>query len=269
MKNVVTSLDSCLFDTHCHFDFDDFGDEEQRQSIWASCKQKGIQRLLIPGVSPQQWDQSFRITQLLPGILMGVGVHPWWLKDVSHRILTDGHLEQMHSLLNRSACVAVGECGLDAMIGLTVKEQTPAFEQQLALACELDMPLIVHVRKTHNETLALLKRYQSSAGGVIHGFTGSAELAQQYWGLGFYLGIGGSITYPRANKTRQAVQAMPLESLLLETDAPDMPLNGFQGQINTPLKVLKVAEALSGLKELPLDLVCNTTTENAYRLFAL
>lgn len=269
MKNVSTSLDSCLFDTHCHFDFDDFGDEKQRQSIWASCQQQGIHHLLIPGVSPQHWDQSFRITQLLSGIFMGVGVHPWWLKDMPHRILTDGHLEQMHSLLSQPACVAMGECGLDAMIELTVKEQTPVFEQQLALACELEVPLVIHVRKTHNETLTLLKRYKPSAGGVIHGFTGSKELALQYWGLGFYIGIGGSITYPRANKTRQAVQAMPLDSLLLETDAPDMPLNGLQGKINTPLNVKKVAEALSELKKLPLSLVCNTTTENAYRLFQL
>jgi len=258
-----------LFDSHCHFDFDEFGGEVERANLWAQCQSEGLNHLLIPGVSPQQWPHAFRLAKSLSGLVMAVGVHPWWVKDMPNMMLDDSQLEQMHYYINSSYCVAIGECGLDAMIDLTVKDQQPIFEQQTQFACESGRPLIIHVRKTHSETLTLLKRYQPSAGGVIHGFTGSEDLARQYWALGFYLGVGGSITYPRANKTRQAIQSMPMESLLLETDAPDMPLNGYQGQINTPRYLSKVAKSLAGLKGIPLDVVCKITTENAHRLFIL
>ncbi len=120
-----------------------------------------------------------------------------------------------------------------------------------------------------NETLQLLARLKPAGGGVIHGFTGSLDLARQYWALGFYLGVGGSITYPRANKTRQALASMPLESLLLETDAPDMPLNGFQGTPNSPLKIVNIAQALAALRTETIEDIARQTTENAHQLFNL
>ncbi|WP_439135848.1 TatD family hydrolase, partial [Pseudomaricurvus sp.] len=114
-----------------------------------------------------------------------------------------------------------------------------------------------------------LSHYQPSAGGVIHGFSGSIEQAQQYWRLGFYLGVGGTITYERAKKTRRAIAGMPLESLLLETDAPDMPLDGFQGQPNTPLRLPRIAQCLAELRKAPLADIQKQTAQNTRTLFSL
>ncbi len=258
-----------LFDSHCHFDFDTFGDAEHRKALWQECRQKGINRLLIPGIAPNQWGVAYSITEALEDIYMAVGVHPWWLESIDGDSISEELLNTVKYYLAQPACLAVGECGLDAVINTDFSKQLSIFEQQIELACEVSLPLIIHVRKTHNETLRLLSRYRPKAGGVIHAFSGSAELAKQYWNLGFYLGIGGGITYPRANKTRTAVQEVPLESLLLETDAPDMPLYGFQGQANSPLHLLDIAQVLAELRQEPIARICELTSANANRLFNL
>jgi len=272
MKLSSSSLPSSsisLFDSHCHFDFDVFGDVGERERLWENCQLAGVQQLLVPGVEPEQWDLSYTLTESLSGLVMSAGVHPWWVKKLNGNILDSAQLKQLEQCLSRDKCVAVGECGLDASIELGLDKQQAIFEQQIQLACHLGLPLVIHVRKTHNETLKLLSHYRPKAGGVIHGFTGSIDLARRYWKLGFYLGIGGSITYPRANKTRETVKLMPLQSLLLETDAPDMPLKGFQGEPNSPLKLRGVAHALADLRGDTLETVCHTTTENSRRLFML
>lgn len=258
-----------MFDSHCHFDFDDFGDSAQRDRLWLDCQSKDIQQLLIPGIEPAQWARAYALTERLQGIFMSAGVHPWWVEKINGNILTATQLIELENYLLREKCVAVGECGMDALIEFGLDKQHAIFEQQIQLACQLELPLIIHVRKTHNETLALLTRYRPKVGGVIHGFTGSLDLARRYWALGFYLGIGGSITYPRANKTRETVKKMPLESLLLETDAPDMPLNGFQGQANSPLKLTAVAQTLANLRHDTVENIGNVTAKNTRQLFML
>ncbi|MFT6388683.1 MAG: TatD DNase family protein, partial [Cellvibrionaceae bacterium] len=194
---------------------------------------------------------------------------PWRLNSLEGKVLDSAQLTQLEYYLSQEKCVAVGECGLDALIESGLDKQQAIFEQQIQIACKLELPLIIHVRKTHNETLKLLSHYRPKAGGVIHGFTGSVDLAQRYWSLGFYLGIGGSITYPRANKTRKTVKGMPLESLLLETDAPDMPLSGFQGEPNSPLRLPDIAHALAELRQDTFESICHVTTENSRQLFML
>jgi TatD DNase family protein len=256
-----------LFDSHCHFDFSVFA--EKRVAIWAECQRQSIDRLLIPGIYPEQWSQIDSIAQQLSGISMAVGVHPWWIGEMQSLQLTPQQLDVMHRYLQLPRCVAIGECGLDKLIDTSIEQQTVVFEQQLQLSCDVYKPLIIHVRKTHNEMLQLLLRYRPKAGGVIHGFSGSIELAQRYWQLGFYLGVGGAMTYPRATKTRAAIKAMPIEALVLETDAPDMPLAGFQGQANSPLRLPLVAAALAVLRNDSMDNIAYATTNNACRLFQL
>ena len=171
--------------------------------------------------------------------------------------------------LERSKAVAVGECGLDGSIDASIESQLPILQWQVELACEQQLPLVLHGHRAHNPLLQLLSRSKPKAGGVIHGFSGSYELAQQYWRLGFYIGVGGTITYERAAKTRAAVARMPLESLVLETDAPDMPLQGFQGQPNSPLRLAQVAATLAELKNTPVDDIRQATEQNTRRLFHL
>lgn len=261
-----------LMDSHCHFDFSPF--DGRRNELWALCRANNIEHLLIPGVHPDQWLVSYDLTKTLIGVKCSAGIHPWWIdklndKDLCDKGLSLSVLSCLEKTLQQENCVAIGECGLDKVITINFELQQTIFEQHIQYACESGLPLIIHVGKTQNETLRLLSRYKPAGGGVIHGFTGSLDLAKQYWALGFYLGVGGSITYSRANKTRQALSQMPLESLLLETDAPDMPLNGFQGEPNSPLKIVNIAKALAKLRDEPLENIAQQTTKNARQLFNL
>jgi len=254
-----------FFDSHCHFDFAAF--DQDREELWQQCQSAGLTQLLIPGTEPEQWQKAEMLSQYYKGILIAAGIHPWCVNQVAQ--LSADLYDLWRKQLQHSACVAIGECGLDAMIDTPMDQQIVFFEAHLQLACEHDIPLIIHVRKSHNDTLRLLQQYKPSAGGVIHGFSGSKELAEQYWRLGFYLGIGGTITYPRANKTREAVKHLPLEALLLETDAPDMPLIGHQGERNSPLRIVDIAASLAELRGETLERIALTTTSNSQTLFRL
>ena len=265
-----------LIDSHCHFDFEAF--DNDRVSLWQHAQKIGITALLIPGVSPQQWSKADTICQQLQGIAMAAGLHPWWLAGWQQAMTSTTSnpfsrvaLQQLRNAITTQAsqahCVAIGECGLDGFIDTPMEHQLAVFEMHIDLACELQLPLIIHNRKTHHQTLALLKRYQPPCGGVIHGFSGSREVAQRYWQLGFYLGVGGTITYPRAVKTRKAIVALPLEALLLETDAPDMPISGRQGQANSPVFLPEIAGCLAQLTGIKRDAIARQTSANCRSLF--
>jgi len=260
-----------FFDSHCHFDFAVF--DNDRDLIWRECNALGINHLIIPGVAPEQWPIAASIAQPHKNIYVGVGLHPWW---VSKNITTDNiapYLATTRLYLEKniiqSKCIAVGECGLDGAIATPMELQQQVLELHLQLAQQTSMPLIIHCRKAHNELLVQLKHYDLPSGGVIHGFSGSYELAVSYWDMGFRLGIGGTITYERANKTRTAVKKLPLAALLLETDAPDMPLSGKQGEYNSPMCIVEIAQALADLRGETLEHIAAQTTFNAKQLFKI
>lgn len=271
-------MDATFFDSHCHFDFAAF--DPDRAEVWRRCREQGLNELVVPGVAPAQWPKAARVSADHEGIYYGVGVHPWWLKEVwKLDQLSDRDLEQLRGDLHKAAeaesagqrrCVAIGECGLDLASGqspLAMQEQVLALHLEVAQA--LEMPVIIHSVKAHNPLLRLLKRYPLKRGGVIHAFTGSLEMGQEYWRLGFFLGAGGTITYERAHKTRHAVAQMPLEALLLETDAPDMPLCGHQGERNSPERIPQVARSLAELRGQTIEEVAMQTTANSRKLFGL
>ena len=259
-----------LIDSHCHFDFDAFAPD--RADVWQRCRERGIDRLVLPGIHIAQWRSLFALVNSDPQWFGAVGVHPWWAKDLA---LSPERLQQavVERVRKESAhtgrCVAVGECGLDANIDTPMDLQLAVLRPQLAAACELELPLILHSVKTHSELLALLKEFRPPRGGVIHAFSGSLEVAREYWKLGFYLGIGGTITYERAAKTRRTVSEVPLESLVLESDAPDMPHAGHQGQRNSPEYLPAIAQTLADLRGIPVAEVHAQTRKNTERLFNL
>ena len=161
----------------------------------------------------------------------------------------------------------MGECGLDFfMPDLDVAVQESNFITHIQLAKKFDKPLIIHARKSTERVIALLKKH-GPVRGVIHSYSGSLEQAQQLLALGFMLGIGGPITYPRSKRIRAIVQAIELQHLLLETDSPDQPLFGEQGRRNEPAHLPKVAQAIADAKSLPIAEVARQTTANAMRLF--
>lgn len=253
-----------LIDSHCHFDFTAF--DVDREEVWQSCLNRGVRAMVIPGVSPVDWPKAIALSATMPGIYHAVGLHPWWVNEA---IELGGLADQLRTAAQGERCVAIGECGLDAAIESPLAIQQPVLELHLPVAKALALPIIIHCRRAHNELISLLKHNPLPAGGVIHAFSGSYEMAKQYWDMGFYLGIGGTITYERAHKTRDAVKAMPVESLLLESDAPDMPLAGKQGQRNSPENIPLIAQALAELRGEPVQLIAEQTTRNAQTLFKI
>ena len=262
-----------LIDSHCHFDFDAFAAD--REAVWARCQQQGMAAMVIPGVSIPQWRQLFALVHSQPGWYGAVGVHPWWVKalaiapeDVGRAVAERiAHERQRHGSAHR--CVAVGECGLDTAIDTPMDEQLPVFEAQLQAAQDLALPVIVHCVRAHAEVLRALKNCGPNKGGVIHAFSGSREIAEEYIKLGFYLGVGGTVTYSRAAKTRRTLAEVPLEHLLLESDAPDMPLAGRQGERNSPEYLPAIAETLAELRGTSVEAVIAATEKNAQALFGI
>jgi TatD DNase family protein len=270
-----------FFDSHCHFDFVAFNTD--RAALWHACKSLGVARLLMPGVTPKQWQTAAQLAAGDEGLYYAAGIHPHWIEQQpwfqtdKNNVLGTSLREKITTLIQQEftlssnvyagRCVAVGECGLDKLITTPFELQQQLLSIHIDVARQLHKPLIIHCVRAHNEMIALLKKNKPEAGGVIHGFSGSYEVAQQYVDLGFYLGIGGGITYERAQKTRTAAAKIPLEYLVLETDAPDMPLQGKQGQRNSPEYLPQIAQVLADLRGNNLDEIAAATCANAERLF--
>lgn len=255
------------FDSHCHFDFPEFDD--QRESHWQAAMNKGIAGLIIPSVSPEYWLRAKQIANQHQGIYWAAGLHPWWCE----KYLNENSIEQLSVLLEAvisdPKCVAIGETGLDAIKGGPLELQIQSLELHLQIAHKFSKPIILHAHKTQANLLQQIKPYLHQVRGVVHAFSGSYEQAKQWVDAGFYLGVGGVITYERAQKTRQAIQKISLDALVLETDAPSMPLQGQQGKNNSPINLPQIAECLASLKQVPLDKIAEQTTRNSKTLFGI
>lgn len=266
----MNNTQSRWVDSHCHFDFEEFN--KDRDAVWQACRNDGMTNMLVPGINPDQWLRLPQLHKSYDGLVYAVGLHPWFIKkkDDSQNGLTpqSGLVEALHAAAMRDGCKAIGECGLDALIDIPMALQESVLELHLQVARDLELPVILHCVRAHNPLIRMLKRFQLK-GGAIHAFNGSLQLAQTYQDMGFYLGVGGSITYKRANKTRSALAAMPLETLLLETDAPDMPLCGRQGQRNCPTNIPLIGGCLAALRNETFEDICTVTTRNFQNLLKL
>lgn len=231
-----------LIDAHCHFDFPQF--DGRRDAELEQARSRGLRGLVIPGVRRSDWDRVRDTALAREGLFYCLGIHPWFVDEHSEtdlaelRRLLEGQPEQ---------CVAIGECGLDRLHG-NLEAQWPWFEAQVALADELKLPLVIHSVKTHDEVHGLLNSRQWSGRALIHGFSGSFQQAEKLIDLGCFIGVGGVITHPRARKTRDAIARLPLESLLLETDAPDMAPEGVPKGENSPRYLRDILDALAEIR---------------------
>lgn len=253
-----------LIDTHCHLDFPVF--DSERAALLAECRQLGVGEYIIPAVGEENWGRVMALAAEHDGISYALGVHPWYVGGQTPAVLT--RLQQRLAERPRGL-VAVGECGLDLRSHVPQEGQLEMFEAQVELAKEHELPLIVHSVRANDTVTKILRRLRPACGGVIHAFSGSLQQAEAFWQLGFRLGIGGVISFERANKTREAVRDMPLEALLLETDAPDMPLQGQQGAPNTPANLPIIAQLLADLRQQPLAHVASVLHESTLRTFLL
>ena len=233
-----------FIDSHCHLDFTEF--DADRAQLIRLCQQHNIEKLIVPGVTLAQSHALIAFAAQHANVRIAAGLHPYFLAEYqpSHLAAITEFAEQ-----HRSQLIAIGECGIDRSID-DLALQTQIFEHHITLANQLELPLIVHHRQSHDLIAQAFKRCQPKFGGVIHAFSGSMQQAQYYIKHGFKLGVGGVITYERAQKTRSVIAALAAEYLVLETDSPSMPLAGFQGQINTPLQLPLVFAQLCELKQL-------------------
>jgi len=251
-----------LIDSHCHLDFSVFDD--CRDFLIEQCHEKGIKQFIVPGVTADTWARLRKTSDKFPSIHPAYGLHPYFLKE--H---VPAHVEQLKNFLQYNPSVAVGEIGLDYYIENPNKKlQNKLFSAQLDVAHELNLPIILHVRKAHDDVLLHLKKAKVR-GGAVHAFNGSYQQATRYIDLGFKLGFGGALTYDRAKHLRELITQLPLNAILLETDSPDMAPAEFTGQYNTPLTVLKVLEVMSHIRSESMTAIGVQCSRNTRSLFSI
>ncbi|MDF7670404.1 TatD family hydrolase [Orbaceae bacterium ESL0721] len=257
-----------FIDTHCHFDFPIFTDH-----IKASIdriKAADIRGLIIPAITADRFSTILDLANRYQPIYAALGLHPIYKhSEEDLQILTEKLAAKPDKL------VAIGEVGLDRFIFANLDNQEEIatkwqkqcyfFREQLKLAKRFDLPLLIHSRKAADVIHHELRQANLPCRGVLHGFSGSYEQAMQFVKLGYYIGVGGVISYPRAQKTRNAIARLPLTSLLLETDAPDMPLNGEQSRPNRPENIVLIFKILTELRsetaaEISEQILTNTLT---------
>ena len=251
-----------MIDSHCHLDLPEF--EPDWQDVLNSAVKQGVERILIPGTAVSGWQRQQDMAADNAQLDVAFGLHPYFFPDEP-----DNALAALRQQLQTTTIkpVAIGEIGIDGAIDTSLKAQQSLFEAQLEMASEQSLPVILHHHRSHHLLLESIKRSRFTQGGVIHAFSGSEQVARQYIDVGFKLGIGGTITYSRAQKTRQTVANIPLQHLLLETDAPDMPMSGRQGARNEPQFIGEVVAALADLHGITPEAVIEQTTANYFALF--
>lgn len=246
-----------IFDTHVHYDDEQFG--EDREELLSSIQHSGVGAVVNVCSDVASWDKVRDLTEKYTFIYGAAGVHPDSVGDLDER-----RFAELRQLLKLDKFVAVGEIGLDYYWDNECRSlQKEWFIRQLDLARELKLPVIIHSREAAADTLNIMRKYGQGLGGVIHCFSYSVEMAREYVKLGFYIGIGGVVTFKNARKLKEVVQDIPMEFLVLETDCPYLAPVPNRGKRNSSLNLTYVAEQIAELKGLSYDEVVNRTEENA------
>ena len=251
-----------LIDSHCHLDAPEF--DADRDVVAQAAKQAGVDMIVIPAVARENFQQVIDLSNQYTHCRFALGIHPMYV-DNAH----PSDLSLLKALVSQyiatNKLVAIGEIGLDFFVTQQNREtQEYFFSEQLKIAQAFDLPVVLHVRKAVDDVLKHL-RIHKVRGGIAHAFNGSAQQAQAFIGLGFKLGFGGAMTYTRALKIRELAKTLPLESIVLETDAPDIPPEwvGTKGR-NAPAELLKIAQVLADLRGVKVSQIIEKTGENVY-----
>lgn len=253
-----------LFDTHCHLDFSDF--DHDRDHVINNAKQHGVNSILVPSVAQKTWYQTIKLCQQSNACHLALGLHPIFINQHQPH-----HLNELDELVLQHKPIAIGEIGLDFYDNkdtLNKEKQSLFFDKQLIIAKQHRLPVIIHNRKAHDQCLSMLKEHRIH-GGIIHAFNGSIQQAEKYIEMGFMLGFGGMLTFERSSKLHKLAQHIPIESIVLETDAPDMTVFQHSGQRNSPEYVPYIADSLSKLTGKTIQEVALITTSNAKQILNL
>ncbi|MFC3285356.1 TatD family hydrolase [Litchfieldella rifensis] len=249
-----------LIDAHCHLDFPDF--DIDREATFERARAAGVGHVVVPGTTRDRWSGVLALGARAD-VSVCLGLHPCFLAEHD-----DGDLDALQQALDvHPEVVAVGECGIDARFGETLDAQWALFDAQLRIAKSHDLPVVIHCVRANDQVSKRLRQLDLPKGGLIHAFAGSLQQAERFIELGFVVGLGGAVTYQRAQRLRRAVAGVPKDGYVLETDSPDMPLAGYQGTRNEPARVAAVCEAVALLRGQSAETVAADSSTTARRLF--
>lgn len=248
-------------DSHCHLDFDVF--DKQRDSLMLRCLENKVNGFLVPATTFASWSKLANLVEGYPSWRVAYGLHPYFLAQA-----TFAQIDRLAEQCDSKSVVAIGEIGLDCWPdAVDMGLQLEFFLRQLKVAKSLKLPVILHARKSYDLVLKCLREVGFREGGVVHAFNGSIEQAKRFIDLGFVLGIGGTVTYPRAKKAHRVLESLNKRAFVLETDSPDMPLYGFQGKNNTPLSIPLIAQAVAAIRDESVEQIAVQTYDNLQRVF--
>ena len=251
-----------LIDSHCHLDFINF--DKDRDEVLERAKQNGISDIIIPAVSVNNWQKIQALCQQYTQLHPCYGLHPYWIDQ--HK---ETDINKLEAFINETPCIAIGECGLDYRPEQANKEkQQYFFEAQLGIAEQKNLPVIIHAVHATEDVIQQIRKHPGLQ-GMVHSYSGSYEQALQLIQMGFYISLGGAISYPRAKKLQRLASKLPLSSLLIETDAPDQPDASHHNQRNEPAYLIEILNALSQLRTEDKKHISLQTTTNARKLFCI
>lgn len=252
-----------LVDTHCHLDDESYAGDLDR--VLDDSRARGVGRWIVVGFAPGRWATSLDVVQGVPGMSHMLGVHPGHASEWSPAVAA-----QLESVVTTTHPVAIGEIGIDLFRGeINISEQLSAFDAQLDLALDHGLPAVIHMRSAETEVLNLLLNRQALPHLVFHSFDGSARLRDVILERGFTIGFGGLATKRPAANLREIIKTIPLDEMILETDAPYLTPRGAKGSRNVPGNISIIAGFLANLLDTPVSKVATVTTANAERVFGL
>jgi len=252
-----------VLDTHSHIDLPVFADDFD--GVLKRAREAGVTAQILPGVVRSRWQRILELSAEEHDLFPAVGLHPMYL---SYHGTND--LEELRQLALGGRLVAIGEIGLDYYVKNANRfAQQELFEAQLAIAKEAELPVLLHVRKAHDQVQATIRRLKFTGGGIVHAFSGSLQQAEQYIKLGFLISVCGTITYDRATKIRLVAQKLPLTSLVIETDSPDIPPSAHHAEQNFPEYLPEILATLVDLREESYEQVELQIEKNSRNILSL
>lgn len=259
-KNCSPLTTHCsLIDTHSHIDMPDF---EDLDGIISNAKNAGVEKIIIPSVDRNSFEKVLQISNKYEGIYCALGIHPSEAQKAKSE-----DFEDIIRLATDKKVVAIGECGLDYYWDKTfIEEQKKTFSKQIEISTALRKPLIIHDREAHHDTFDMLKEVKDVP-VIMHCFSGSWEFAKECIKKGFYIALGGVVTFKNAKKVHEIAKSIPLEHLLLETDAPYLTPEPYRGKRNEPAYIRFAAEKIAEIRGISFEEIAQATTKNANEVF--
>ncbi len=256
-----------LTDTHCHLNMPPLSNDID--SVLARADARDVTRIIVPAYDEAAWPEVEALSGR-PNVFASFGLHPWVANEVIPRGSLADFQKRLATQLTGFSTVAIGEIGLDTKVEqCALPEQLPVLEAQLALAVDLDLPVILHCRGAFEELLTAVNQHGGKLTGVLHAYSRGPELAERFIAAGLHIAFGGAVTRDRAKRVRSAAVRLPLDKIVLETDAPSIGLDGVLPEDTEPRHVRDLAQAVADIRDESIETIAEVTTANACRLFKL